>query len=297
MRHYRPLFLSEIQLRMPGVHIRRLRLNRHLPDADALDEHRHPFAQILACLGGAGEQVIASRPYPASAGSVFFVPAGAPHAFRDTAARRPLFLVVDLDWRGAGGGAAAAGRIAQGDLSALRERLSALCRLDPGSGTGENRLLPAVHVLAVCEILLRSAGLLRPVAAPAHPLARKVEKALSRDRLAAVGAAEIARELGYQRDHLNRLLKSATGSTLGQLRAARLLAQARALLAQGARAGETAERLGFNDQNYFARWFRKQTGHAPTEMFRRAKGGKDEAAAGRGAVGAGAATRGSARGL
>jgi AraC family L-rhamnose operon transcriptional activator RhaR len=77
---------------------------------------------------------------------------------------------------------------------------------------------------------------------------------------------------GYQRDHLNRLVKRETGLTLGQLRMQRRLARAKELLAQGIRVADVAEAVGVLDQNYFARWFRRQTGQPPSRWSRRRLG-------------------------
>jgi AraC-like DNA-binding protein len=56
--------------------------------------------------------------------------------------------------------------------------------------------------------------------------------------------------------------------TLGQLRAKILLARAEAILKGTATVGTIAGELGFTDANYFARWFRKQTGKSPTQWRR-----------------------------
>jgi len=73
---------------------------------------------------------------------------------------------------------------------------------------------------------------------------------------------------GYQHDYLNRLLKEHEGLTLGQLRAHKLLARVQRLLRQAGSIAEVAEAVGFDDPNYFARWFRKQTGLSPSRWRR-----------------------------
>ena len=74
----------------------------------------------------------------------------------------------------------------------------------------------------------------------------------------------MASELGYQRDHLNRILKRESGLTLGQHRAQVRLGEAKRLLGKQLAIGEVGSRVGFDDQNYFARWFRAQTGLSPS---------------------------------
>ena len=76
--------------------------------------------------------------------------------------------------------------------------------------------------------------------------------------------AESIRRSGYQRDHLNRLVKKETGLTLGQYRAQLRLAKAKELLDGGAKIAPTGAAIGLADQGYFARWFRRQTGQTPS---------------------------------
>ncbi len=100
-------------------------------------------------------------------------------------------------------------------------------------------------------------------------LQRKVEAALGRAKGMQLSLQEVAQASGYQHDYLNRMLKQQAGLTLGQLRADRILKQAQAWLPRASSISEVAEELGFGDPNYFARWFRKQTGVSPS-VWRRA---------------------------
>jgi AraC family L-rhamnose operon transcriptional activator RhaR len=81
--------------------------------------------------------------------------------------------------------------------------------------------------------------------------------------------AELAKRVGLQKDYLNRLVRRATGLTLGQWRDRELLRAAEASLRQGHRVAVVASDLGFSDANYFARWFRKQTGLSPSHWSNR----------------------------
>lgn len=76
---------------------------------------------------------------------------------------------------------------------------------------------------------------------------------------------ELARQLGYQQDYLNRQLKAECGLTLGQLRARARLEQSQRLLRDRRLSiSAVAERVGLLDNNYFARWFKQQTGMSPS---------------------------------
>jgi AraC family transcriptional activator of pobA len=79
---------------------------------------------------------------------------------------------------------------------------------------------------------------------------------------------EVIRRSGYQRDHLNSLIKRESGITLGQYRSQRRLALAKRLLTEQVRVSAVAAAVGLPDQSYFARWFRKQTGQQPSTWGR-----------------------------
>ena len=74
----------------------------------------------------------------------------------------------------------------------------------------------------------------------------------------------MARRIGYQPDYLNRMLKQFCGLTLGELRGAARLQTARRLLSETRPIADVAIETGFDDPNYFSRWFRAQTGYTPT---------------------------------
>lgn len=68
---------------------------------------------------------------------------------------------------------------------------------------------------------------------------------------------------------LRRLFKAQTGKTLSQFRAElTMMTAARWLLVTNDRVGEIASRLGFSDQNYFTRCFRRVFGVSPLRYRR-----------------------------
>jgi AraC family transcriptional regulator, transcriptional activator of pobA len=78
----------------------------------------------------------------------------------------------------------------------------------------------------------------------------------------------VAKETGYQPDYLNRKLKRETGVGLRALRDRLRLEAAQQCLRSDASIADAAARAGFEDPNYFARWFRKQTGATPSDWRR-----------------------------
>jgi AraC-like DNA-binding protein len=78
-----------------------------------------------------------------------------------------------------------------------------------------------------------------------------------------------ARELGLTSKRVNELLRERMGGTISELLNRLVLLEAkRALFHQQQSIKEIAYDLGFTDQSYFARFFRKQTGFTP-EAFRK----------------------------
>jgi AraC-like DNA-binding protein len=146
--------------------------------------------------------------------------------------------------------------------SAIRHELSMLTRLaDPNAL--ECRLAVGAVVLRVTDILLRELGNLPARSEQAPAFVRQYDRLLQRSSSEREAIAELAAQLGYQHDYLNRIFKQATGLTLRQYRDAHLLERARRMLRERRKIGEVAAEVGFADQNYFARWFRKYTGLQP----------------------------------
>jgi AraC-like DNA-binding protein len=118
-------------------------------------------------------------------------------------------------------------------------------------------------VIQVVITLLRSAGWL-PRETPHSP--GNSGKAIS-DLLSKMDPSsrlsEVILKSGYQRDHLNALVKRETGLTLGQYRSQQRLLIAKRLLAEQLRVASVAAAVGITDQSYFSRWFRRQTGQQP----------------------------------
>ena len=272
MKHYRPLLLQELDVRLPGVRIRRLRLNRHLPEVDQLARHSHAFSQVLCYLSGRGQMVLEERRQEIGPGSAVFLPPRCEHGFQETSGRRPLCLVLDLDWRGAVKHGVSQSRLNQAEATAIRRELAEITRLpDPTLAT--SRLLVAGVVLRILDTLLRGLGLL-PVQRREMPaFVRQFDRELQKFAEPLPAITEVAARMGYQTDYLNRIFKEATGQTLREYRDSRLIEKARRLLREDRLVKEVCEMLGFLDQNYFSRWFRKYTGVQPRAWARSRTGG------------------------
>lgn len=262
MKNYRPLLLQEMDVRLPGLHLQRLRLNRHLPDLDQVAPHTHGYAQIHCHLSGHGMMMSDNRPFETAPGTVVFLPQRHNHGFRETAKRRPLCLVLDFDWRGAVRHGFSLVKLGQSDTGAIRRELTELTRLaDPGAAAC--RIVVGAVALRILDILLRGLDILPQQPKSVPGCVRQFDRLVNQSTIPLQPIADLARQMGWQPDHLNRTFKAATGQTLREHRDAVLVKKAKRLLREQPRIGDAAAALGFPDQNYFSRWFKKQTGLQP----------------------------------
>ncbi len=269
MRHFRSLLINKADIRMPGLHVLTFAVHRHLPEHASIEQHRHRWHQIILYLSGHGRQMFASGDARVEPGTLVVMPPGVSHSFRRTTDRAPLCLMINFRLSGAPRGPAVVCSLNRSETMQVRQDLARLIRLQGGNG-GVLRWESAAVILQVLMTLLRAADWLERVPQPSAGGHGSVLGRL----LSTVGPAtplgQVVQRSGYQRDHLNRLVKRETGLTLGQVRAQRRLARAKELLSEGMQVADAAEAVGMLDQSYFARWFRRQTGQVPSRWSRRA---------------------------
>ncbi len=262
----RPIYSRDQGICLRGLRVHRLRLNRHLPKVDLIADHAHAHSQILLYLGGAGFQKIAGQTHEIRRGSLFFVPPRTGHSFIDAGGHKPLCLALDLDLEKGHGpprSAVLVHTLTLLDLKRVRQELSLLARWRTGHEEVEPR--EAAAVLRLIDLFFRALGFLAPDTLPAGSnLLKTVRRVLAQPDARSQPLDSLARRIGYHPDYLNRLLKQACGLTLGEFRSTERLQVARRLLAQSRPVADVAAETGFDDPNYFSRWFRTQTGCTPT---------------------------------
>ena len=255
MLAWSPILIQTIEIHALGFVLRKLQLNRHR-EAE-VTSHAHPYAQLVLYLSGEGVQTINGRRRVARSGDLFVIPPGAPHGFALQGRSRPLCLVLDYELEGSGRVRATHRRLAPAKLNELHALLARV----PAKGRLTLADYPAI--LAVVAQLLESSPA-RAAAAREEPLFDRV-----RDLLRPPGPlAKVARTAGYHPDHLTRKLKRETGLGLRALRDRLRLEAAQAALRAAPTVAEAATQAGFDDPNYFARWFRRQTGQPPSTWNR-----------------------------
>jgi AraC-like DNA-binding protein len=255
MLAWSPILIQKIEIHALGFVLRKLQLNRHR-DAE-VSSHTHDCAQLILYLSGEGVQTIGERRHAARMGDLFVIPPGSPHGFALQGRSRPLCLVLDYQLEGTGRVRAAHRRLPQDKLNELHALLARV----PAKGRLTLSDYPAI--LAVVARLLEPAR--DDVASSSEP--RVFDRV--RDLLRAPAPlAKVARTAGYHPDHLTRKLKREAGLGLRALRDRLRLESAQAALRTAPTIAEAAVQSGFDDPNYFTRWFRRQTGQTPS-AFRR----------------------------
>jgi AraC-like DNA-binding protein len=251
MLAWSPILVQKIEIHALGFVLRKLQLNRHR-DAE-VSSHVHDCAQLILYLSGEGVQTIGSRRHTARTGDRFIIPPRLSHGFTIQGRSRPLCLVLDYELEGAGRVRASHRRLPPDQLNELHALLAHV----PAKGRLTLADYPAI--LAVVARLLEP----RPTAS-AGPRVAGVFGRVRELLRAPVPLAAVARSAGYHRDHLTRKLKREAGLGLRALRDRLRLEAAQAALHSAPTIAEAAIQSGFDDPNYFARWFRRQTGETPS---------------------------------
>ncbi len=260
-REFQPILLEDLRIRWPGFTIRRIALNQHMPRVERLGEHVHRFAQILLYLRGEGRQHLGTRSMPVGRGTVLVIPPGQAHRFEKTRPVRPICLAIDFDtvepvtWENEA-------MLGSRDLALVERWLVALH--EQHRGHDDFSIQSAALIL---RILARLEGAVNgnPEKSMEGPVASAVRSLATREGLAELTPGGVASILGRTLDHLNRQLRAEAGTTTGGLlNRLRLDEASRRLRESEQSIGEIAAAIGMDDQNYFARWFRRQTGQTPT---------------------------------
>jgi AraC family transcriptional activator of pobA len=266
-RRFRSLLIESVNIRTPSLQVMRLAVHRHLPELAKVGQHIHPSSQALLYLSGEGWQRISRSTARVEPGTLVMIPPGTPHSFVRSGTKMPLCLAIDCRLRLPGTRRSAVSSLNRSELAQVRQSLAHLARMHSDSHA-ELQVDAAVLVLQVMVTLLRSAGWLPRETAPARSQPGRAILGLLSRMEPSTPLLEVIRRSGYQRDHLNSLVKGETGLTLGQYRAERRLALAKSLLAEQVQVSGVATAVGLPDQSYFARWFRRQTGQQPSAWGR-----------------------------
>jgi len=269
VRSFRSILWQRIAARAGPLRVDALAVHRHLPEITTLGTHRHRFWQALLYLSGRGIQEIGTAGHAVGTGSLVFLPPGHGHAFRRTGPQPALCLVIEFTDPKLARRDPVVRRLTALELGEVRRSLARIARI--GDADDPPALLARAGLaLTLLESLFRATGWFpsspgSPVSTLPPPLRRLLESPES-DRL---DLTDLARRIGQHAETLSRTLRRTTGLTLGQWRNRYRLQRAQTALREKWTIGEAAAAAGFDDQNYFARWFRAQTGVTASVWRRR----------------------------
>lgn len=258
-RLFRDLLWTRLNARAGSTVVLRLELHRHLPETARLGTHTHPHWQALLYLSGHGVQQIGRSLHPISTGSLVILPPGAGHSFRREASQPPLCLM--LDFRTAWPKRVAVRSLAAVEIARVRSVLADMARLNDDRRMPDRIGRAALSLRLLGHISEASGWYSRPVHSSALTVLHQVQKLLEKDEK----PRAVAHALKYHPDHLSRLVRAETGLGLGALAAQVRLQRAQKFLRERDLIRDAAADAGFFDQNYFSRWFKKQTGQTPHE--------------------------------
>jgi AraC family L-rhamnose operon transcriptional activator RhaR len=260
MTGFESVTVGEVDLRMPGLHLRDFALHRPAADRSVLRAHSKCWSRAVFFLEGASRDPVA-WPWQPPAGTVVVLPPGHCDEREGEGGSFPACVVFDFHLAEPAPQLAVTCVVRREELLQVRAQLAYLLRLQAGTHRAWEG---AAVVLNVLITVLRAAGWLTPETVSGHPAGESAMHRLLLTMPLESPLVQIVRRSGYQRDHLNRLIKRETGLTLGQFRTQRRLKRAKELLASGVKVGDVAGEIGLPDQSYFARWFRRQTGRSPS---------------------------------
>lgn len=261
-RLFRDLLWTHLDARAGRAAVLRLELHRHLPETARLDQHTHAHWQALVYLSGHGSQHIGRDVHPVTTGSMVILPPGCLHAFQREPGQPPLCLM--LDFQAPWPKRTAVRALAAFEIARVRSLLADMARLDDDERIPD-QIGRAALTLRLLALTMECSGWHpKPVRHSALTVLHQVQKMLEKDAT----PKAIAEALDYHPDHLSRLVRAETGLGLRALAAQVRLHRVQKLLRERPLVRDAAAEAGFFDQNYFSRWFKKQTGQSPQEWRR-----------------------------
>lgn len=268
------ILLEDFEIAWPGFVLRRLALNQHMPRVEKLSEHVHGFHQLLLYLRGRGNQWIGGESVAVERGVVLFIEGGEVHRFVKGSGRRPVCLAIDFeaeapaDWR-------RESRVLPDGLAGIERRL---VLLHEEESTGRRATIRGASLILEVLALIEESVRAEP-GERTGPVGAAIERIVEEGGFPGLTPGAIARRAGRTLDTLNRALRRESGITVGAMLSRCRRKEAERLLATSSlEVGEIASSVGIDDQNYFSRWFRKQTGQTPTR-WREAMVGPDRGGA------------------
>lgn len=253
------------------------------------DPHRHDYHELIWVRSGLGEHVVDGRPSPVAPGTITIIGRGQVHQFRrgkDLHGGVLRFgeellhggtLRVAAGWllAGRGGRSVVVPAESRDELEATLRALRAETEREPdGYSADLQRNLVANVLLRLERWYDASRGAADEADDADVQLLRRFTALLERDFAAHHDAAHYAEALGVPQSALSKALTELTGRPTKELVLDRVMLEAARLLQfTDLTIGEVAFRVGFADQLYFSRAFKRRFGRPPVAYRRAVRGG------------------------
>ena len=261
---FQPVYLKDLRISIPGISIIRLAHQRHSPKSDRVTNHQHKHSQILLYLRGHGFQKISSKQIEVHRGSLLYFPPNTDHGFGKSQKMPPLSLVVDFKEVKIMSKTAINRSVSLNLLSEIENTINRLVM---------NTDLKKEQSPQSAGIILQLFGLLYENLQSnefnnqkIYPYTAKIRRLLT-DQIRVIRfPREVAQLLEEDLSSINRKLRNESGLKLGNLiDEDRLNKCQQQLQSSTTKISEVGWKCGFQDPNYFARWFRKKTGQTPRQ--------------------------------
>jgi AraC-like DNA-binding protein len=272
----------------PTFRLRVMRVPMHGSNAAP---HAHEFEELVVIVGGRGIHRIGEEEYPLEMGEVFVVLRGMSHHYPEVSGLSLINILYDPRRF----------RQPRADLGTLpgyhalfeieprlrqRERFKNRLKL-PVEELGHflkivaeiegelterppgYRYMATAHFEQLLGVLARAYGnVSKPVARPVTQIS-EVLAYLERHYAEQLTVEDLAEVAGLSPTSLFRLFREIMGRSPIDYLIHMRIDKARQILRRGGmRVSKVSEAVGFNDSNYFARQFRRITGHSPRECVR-----------------------------
>jgi len=259
-----PIFLEDLTLSFSGFKIQRFAHHKHSDQSDKISAHKHTHSQFLLYLRGRGIQTTDSGKHAVMRGSFLYFPPQTLHGFIKSMESPPLSLVFDFKEKKALGSKPIFKSLAPPVLSEIERTLHRMIQSTDLDHDKSPRM--AAQILTLFAVLHDNLGQGNESTTRIHPVTSKVRRLLT-DLPKAVGTPrELATLIREDLSSLNRKIRNESGLNLGTLLDERRLELSYAgLLTKELPISQIAWDTGFQDPNYFSRWFKKKVGQTPKQ--------------------------------
>lgn len=261
---FQPIYLKDLQISIPGISIIRLAHQRHSPKSDRVTNHQHKHSQILLYLRGHGFQKINRKQIEVHRGSLLYFPPSTEHGFGKSQKMSPLSLVLDFNEAKIMSKTVINRSVS---LNLLSEIENAINRLVMNTDLKkEQSAQSAGIILQLFGLLYENLQSKEFNNQKIYPYTSKIRRLLSAQTRVMRFPREVAQLLKEDLSSINRKLRNESGRKLGNLIDEDRLNKCQQELRNSiSKVSEIGWRCGFQDPNYFARWFRRKTGQTPTQ--------------------------------